>query len=476
MIRDQVIFERKMNFLQTKCFSCNSKNHISIHCPLIHFVPNRIKIVKRHMKDPGQPARSLFKRLRIRKFNSLFSLEYVKKTTQNIKDLFSDLSYDNDDQRNPNDSGELSPDPNSENKTSINDENANKNQLLKILPKSNSQKFSQYFIKESPHNMAIHQSSFDMENIQMNEPFIMGKIPENFTSFSQNIVNMPIMETENEEAKQERETIEQNLMITCVSNHSSDSFKKIADRNSPHNHRHPHKISMENHLEIPSHNIYKSFTSETNINNNNNLRSSVKQKYSIQEGEKILIPMSPAANNNNNNKFPMSPVANNNNNNVAISNGKIPCDNNNYTDFTDIFLKAFEKGTNFKNFYPDSNISKIILENRIKHKKMKTTVAKGPRTPLLNKKIKTITKINRIVPDESENDKKPPMRIESFTRKEAKRYSNIFLKKNEAKFSEKKNKMSFYDVVNEVLYNNELRRKLALLNKKNSNKRKKKDD
>lgn len=396
MIRDQVIYEKKVNFLQTKCFSCKSKNHISLHCPLIHFVPNRIKVVKRYMKDTGQKSRSSFKRFRNRKFNSLYSLEHIQKTSQNLKDLISDISFDSEDQESVKESAEFCSDSNFENNNySPSNEEMTYKEFQRKYTKRDSEKFSQYFLKDVPKQQ--HHSNYNELDKKM-KSLITGK---------SDVPSPKIEASENEETKEEKQLFERKNRFSK----KKDSFKIEIEKNSA-------KI----------YNTQNSMTARLNLRRENKI---------------IFSPRSSLARNFN-----------------AITTTPLE----HQTDFNDAFLKEFEKGTNFKNFYPDSNLITIIVENRQRSKKKKkTSLSKSERT-FLNKKMKTNIKFNRIVPEELENDKK--IKIENSPKKINKSYSNIFLKKNETRFLQETNKMSFFDVVNEVLHNKELRKKLAFIKKK----------
>lgn len=57
MIYDQINLENNYNALSIKCYSCEQKGHLSSQCPLIHYVPDRERIVKGHVFDPGQNQR-----------------------------------------------------------------------------------------------------------------------------------------------------------------------------------------------------------------------------------------------------------------------------------------------------------------------------------------------------------------------------------------------------------------------------------
>ena len=94
MIKDQIIFSKNTDFLQTKCFSCSSKGHIVAQCPLIHYIPDPIKIVKNSLKEFVQYHRQAFERSRSHgnKFNSRFARNYV----QNCSTRFRFLSKNED--------------------------------------------------------------------------------------------------------------------------------------------------------------------------------------------------------------------------------------------------------------------------------------------------------------------------------------------------------------------------------------------
>lgn len=503
MIRDQVIYEKKMNFLQTKCFACASKNHISIDCPLIHYVPDNVKVVKKYMIDPGQKSRKNFKRTRNTKFNSLFSLALVKQTSQNIKELFSEISSDEIYQDFSIEMEGINSNSNFEQKPEIivNEETGMK------IEKSSSQKFSQYFLKEK--SIEKIPKSFNEFDNQLESSVIIEKIgPENFSSAwdSHQIIEIP--ENENGEITKEKPLIEETKL--AFANTELDDAKKL----EASNYRLRSKITVDNYLDIPSRAIQKSFNSDqssnSNLNGNTNPKPCLKPRLSFipqndfrssEVQSACLISKNSLNSKGNSNsgisaripvrqdarKNSITAVVNNNNITKNLptlkkmsSKGNIEnCeqnDNNNEqnTDLTDIFIKEFEKGTNFKNFYPDSNLKTVLLENKRKSKKMKSPGLKMARSPVcLNKKMKAIVKINKIVPEAMEIDKTSPLRKETIiSRKNSRRYSNIFVKRSETKFSEKKIKMSFYDIVSEVLHNQELRKKLALMRKKSLNRKK----
>lgn len=133
-------------------------------------------------------------------------------------------------------------------------------------------------------------------------------------------------------------------------------------------------------------------------------------------------------------------------------------------------LKDFEKGADFKNFYPDFNLQNFIKNNNTKRGRKIRTLKNGslnPHHPSIKKKDahqkgKSL-KNNKIFP---EIDLKAVINFDGRIKKN--KNSNIFKQKAETHLfdSDIKNRMTFYDVVNEVLNNNDLRKKLSSIKQK----------
>ena len=72
MIKDSIIFNYKLSSTESlkKCTSCNSHAHYTLHCPLLQYIPDREKIIKRYEFSHIQ-ERAKFKRMRSRSKNSL---------------------------------------------------------------------------------------------------------------------------------------------------------------------------------------------------------------------------------------------------------------------------------------------------------------------------------------------------------------------------------------------------------------------
>ena len=48
MIQDQIVFYENYFPLKVRCFSCNQIGHIAHQCQLIHFIPDKEKVIKKH--------------------------------------------------------------------------------------------------------------------------------------------------------------------------------------------------------------------------------------------------------------------------------------------------------------------------------------------------------------------------------------------------------------------------------------------
>lgn len=94
MIRDELIYQNNTNSLQTKCFACSSKGHLSTYCPLIHYIPNKMAIVRRFLRDPGQKTRISYERSKRMRFPTLFSLNYVQHCNKRFRNFSPFFVYD----------------------------------------------------------------------------------------------------------------------------------------------------------------------------------------------------------------------------------------------------------------------------------------------------------------------------------------------------------------------------------------------
>lgn len=131
---------------------------------------------------------------------------------------------------------------------------------------------------------------------------------------------------------------------------------------------------------------------------------------------------------------------------------------------------SFEKMFQFKNYYPDSNVRQILVQNQEfveVFKKCKNPTSKKLAISLGNHLKKTIEKGKtqniKIYPDESNINKEITL-------------TNIFMQKIQTETFFKNPtfamKLSFFDLVDQVLLNKELRKKLMNMKPKNLRKKK----
>ena len=87
MLKDKAINYNNFSEINVKCFSCKSNNHLITHCPLLHFIPNKEKII---FKLNCKAIRNKnFKRSEKKNINSL-SNTTVFKSSSHIKNIIKE--------------------------------------------------------------------------------------------------------------------------------------------------------------------------------------------------------------------------------------------------------------------------------------------------------------------------------------------------------------------------------------------------
>jgi len=444
MIRDQIVFENKMNFLQTKCFACSSKDHVSINCPLVHYVPNKVRLIREYARDPGQKTRSKFQRSRNNKVNTLTFMKNAEFYSKKFK-MFSEYYFNGDD-----------PDLYAFSLSELDndEENIDSDQM----PQQSSQTeipLSQNFIKPPSSS----------SNLESEDRASYGKSRELIDS-----IGLPIIEAEEvEETKIDTELdfIKLPCNLNNFTNVEPDSQKYLEPRSINHISHLKKKPSIDIFIEksVP---IRKSYSEN---------RGSPFLKKKTGGIEKKTLKFEEAAFNWNGNPLQTQTSIIKKISSKTQENEKLP----NSPEKIDLFDKEFEKGANLKNFYPDHNLSNFIeLQKKSKMLKKMKNKMRNMRTSAI-KKSQFILKTNKVFP-EMEEDKQEhgekstlPSRFGSTNtkkEKEKKRYSNIFTIRREASFFAPNKKLTFYDVIYEVLHNSELRKKLQGMRDKSFQKKK----
>lgn len=401
MIRDQLKFEKNPSFLQTKCFVCGSKSHMVKYCPLLHYVPNRIKVVRQYIRDPGQNFRECFERFRTKsnRFNSLFSLKYVQScnlTFRTYSNVFNGLEgsiiFDNE---------ALHEKP--KNRLKINT-NVEKN-------------------LESPSRVPKLG-----ERLDSGEDFDVGEGEEE-VELSENIQDVeesPRKVTGGEEGIKIKNGVPLDISFRKSIYPTRDSIFRLQRQSVV-----PSILKL-----FPVDNpISKIITFESDNSINENINQIQSKRLSLNE-----VP--------------------------EYKDEEKPSDGN-------LFETHFEKGCNFKNYYPKANLSKILEFNSLIRKINQEKLCQSKKTPMANHHRRTKPlKTNRILPLQTLEDKTPTYRqIDSIIPNQSnnKKLSSIYCR-TEKKFNNMKN-LTFYDIVTEVLHNQELRKKLQSLKIKSKKKR-----
>ena len=86
MIRDQILLYENYNSLRMRCFSCNQLGHLSSKCSLIHYIPDNEKIIKTHNFHIDQERRTDFKRKLIKpSVNALFHRKTIDQVAMTFR-------------------------------------------------------------------------------------------------------------------------------------------------------------------------------------------------------------------------------------------------------------------------------------------------------------------------------------------------------------------------------------------------------
>lgn len=524
MIRDQILFQNKMSSLQIKCFVCTSKDHHSVVCPLIHFVPNRLKIIKRYVKDPGQKERHTYNRLRPYKYNSLAALTYTNQCNEIYRkyELDSETnSLQNIEEENLFEKTKKSPfktnitlelkkdlstlpkvvsieelEENSIDSSNSSEkfEDKDEENLNESLDKDLNEKANEDYIKRD--NLGLDLSDFKKFTEKQEEvkkyPGFFSNLkhyttkPGDFnikTTIKKNkfFESPPTIKITHAEAFSSKlEDIESYNPIHHELKDNEPLRKPIAGENLPKSiNKVRHSIDSNFELRPIAQSSRKS---ESNIFNilNQRKKSSIfgifDQKNDLRKfGNAILPPTNP-----NNRKASKA--------NEEKDSDRLDWDETN-----------FEKGADFKNYFPNSNLTKMMPLYKENHNLIIKNLDYKFKIMLPRRKTRK-TRVLPITDSEERNScslkseifkKETFSRIENlkpFTRFDTlkqglsrndimknieKKNSNIFMKKQE-NFFDQKNKYTFYDVVEEVLYNEDLRKKLLAFKKKFARKNHKK--
>ena len=431
MIKDQLIFEKNPSFLQTKCFCCFSKNHMVSHCPLLHFIANKFRIVKRYIQDPGQTDRMAFERFRTKsdKFNALFSLNYVQKSNERFRNYSKYFLYEEEPSYNQDQNEQEDQDYITVNKKRLKI-NTNLDKILQSPIKFRNSKLggSLDYLSESPN---LESPKIEAESLIIYD--------QNFQELNENNEVMPKNLSKNFIEPQS------NCLINQTDHYNFDLTKRESDINEM-------KTSLKE-------------TGETPVASLEHLPTMPEKKLFPRKS--LLEMINPM--NQSKRKSRVLPVIELQRQSILRKHSTQEIDEIDQVEekktANDFFEKEFEKGVNFKNFYPENNLHKIIeINKKVRQIHQETRMScKIRRFPSM--KMVRNSKNNKVIPLLGENIDRSKILIKNETsgfdksRLNLKRPSSIYTGNSEKKFFSQKH-FSFYDVVYEIIHNQDLRKKM----------------
>lgn len=84
MVKDKLNLYDDYSAVQTKCFSCGHIDHTIVTCPILHFVPDRKRVIDEHIRDCAEERQSFKRRDRV-KYHTLLQLEETQYKTRIFK-------------------------------------------------------------------------------------------------------------------------------------------------------------------------------------------------------------------------------------------------------------------------------------------------------------------------------------------------------------------------------------------------------
>lgn len=98
-LRDDMIFNQDPSLGDNICYSCGSNFHRIVSCPMLHYVPQKEVVIKRHLYCNNQ-ARCKFKRKnsnKVARFYSPFMIDFWKQHHEHLRCFFTpNLELDDD--------------------------------------------------------------------------------------------------------------------------------------------------------------------------------------------------------------------------------------------------------------------------------------------------------------------------------------------------------------------------------------------
>ena len=366
MLKDSFIFNSENLSSETlkKCMSCFSNTHMTLYCPLLQYIPDREKIIKRYEFSHMQERES-FKRMRLRSKNSLilqkknikialkFQKELKKSVTlfnftriralvnmdapidSNIFDSKNSItSFDNNQS-----SGSLFSNDNEEiaiyTEENTKDMNISENVVTEVGVKKNISNVDVNDGKEIKENNVTNAISQEIKEFGVDR--VLSSLIENKIGHDQ----MPLKDKERPCDNNKKEGGTSNKSLTVL---TDTEQKKFNDQTSLQD-------KPREHLKKELENNHKTLTVRTD---DEIIRSPSNKKMVNSRKENTTSP------------FPKNTSKTNYNNNdslILVTNGntsKINTINSKFILNQPDVMLSFEKGENFDHYFPAFNLDKIL--------------------------------------------------------------------------------------------------------------------
>ena len=377
MIRDQIMLYDNLFPLKIRCFCCNQIGHLANNCPLVHFQPDKEKVIKKFNFYLDQERKSDYQRKRIKQ-NSLKIKQYIALETKQIQYI---LKGDIDKQMSSsNTSSEFSQDNFDEDEIDAEEEFQAK--INRMLPRTSIEEPLNIFSKSSMSSFEVKNASKKnlIKNSEHNHDLLknLNSIHQNSNSIIKNAPDLVFPSTENFEASKSPKNMEEirsfdSCAIKCVeinqAHKMNPSFikdierKEIVERGQEPSKKHQNKVMTRKNFNKSHSGDHESDIlndygkSKVTINPNpvheeifrkNNMRKTTdtsekrhKKTQIVTSSKKIIAS---------------STVDLNAGRNVSKETSNIVYDNR------ENVMDYFETVSNFKHYFPENNI-KSLLEN-----------------------------------------------------------------------------------------------------------------
>ncbi|CAD8083446.1 unnamed protein product [Paramecium primaurelia] len=161
-VRDQILQSENYQPAQLQCYSCNKSNHLIKDCPILHFVPDKEKVIKKEYFPIQQQRNVTYIRQRCDR-NYYATLLEMKKTLEIIKEFQSNELY-NDNQNIYEENSDVSYDDNDDYPYEYSSQNKSYSKISRQQSKNCSYSQNDNNHSNNPRNLQPIQESEDSDN------------------------------------------------------------------------------------------------------------------------------------------------------------------------------------------------------------------------------------------------------------------------------------------------------------------------